>query len=247
MKLLISFLAIATSIMAYEPGTQTAEVYNAEVYKTQIREDISLNYLAFVPKGYGQSSKKFPLMLFLHGAGERGTNINAVSVHGPPKIVKTNDNFPFILISPQCAPNQRWERQMIMAFLDEMITKYKPDTNRIYLTGLSMGGYGSWDLAANYPDRFAAVIPICGGGQTIDVKLANAARKKAYSTLGIWAFTGAKDPVVPVEESQRMVEAFKAAGCKDIQLTIYPEANHDSWTETYNNPKIYEWLLEHKR
>jgi predicted peptidase len=115
------------------------------------------------------------------------------------------------------------------------------------LTGLSMGGYGAWSLGTMHPERFAALAPICGGGELISVLLSSRDKSQALNTIGIWAFHGAKDPVVPVEESRRMVDAVKRAGVKDVKLTVYPEAQHDSWTETYNNPELYRWLLEHQR
>ena len=242
MRIIIVLALFALTVMAHEPGTQKPDVFTK-----QLREDITYKFMAFVPKGYSEEGKKWPLMLFLHGAGERGSDINKVTVHGPPKIVRTNAEFPFVVISPQCPSGQRWEKHKVLALLDNVIGKYNVDTNRIYLTGISMGGYGTWEIAAAEPQRFAAIVPICGGGQTIDLKLASQEKKKAFEKLGVWAFTGAKDKVVPVEESQRMVDAFKAAGARDVQFTVYPEANHDSWTETYNNPKVYEWLLEHSR
>jgi predicted peptidase len=186
-------------------------------------------------------------MLFLHGAGERGTNLSLVSVHGPPKLVAQGTNFPFIVVSPQCPSGQRWDNDALLALLDDVIARHNVDTNRIYLTGLSMGGFGTWSLAARYPERFAAVAPICGGGEVIDVKLAVRSKTEALKTLGVWAFHGAKDPVVALEESQRMVAAFKKVGCQEVELTVYPEASHDSWTEAYNSPKLYEWFLKHSR
>lgn len=128
-----------------------------------------------------------------------------------------------------------------------MLARHKVDAARVYLTGLSMGGYGSWALLAKFPERFAAVAPICGGGERIDILLAARERAAALKSLPVWAFHGGKDPVVPLVESERMVEALKKAGVKDVQLTVYPEAQHDSWTATYNNPKLYEWLLAHER
>jgi predicted peptidase len=136
---------------------------------------------------------------------------------------------------------------VLLALLDNITAKYAVDTKRVYLTGLSMGGYGTWDLGLAYPERFAAIVPICGGGQVITVLLASDAKGQALKTLGVWAFHGGKDPVVPLEESQRMVDALKKAGVPDVKLTVYPEAQHDSWTETYKNPALYEWLLKHER
>src|SRR5262245_53750329 len=142
-------------------------------FKKKITSNVSADYLLFLPKGYeAKGRKRWPLMLFLHGAGERGTNLSKVTVHGPPKIVKNRPDFPFILVSPQCPEGEVWSNDTLLALLDEVIRKHKVDTNRIYLTGLSMGGYGTWSLGIRYPDGFAAIAPICGGGETISVLLA---------------------------------------------------------------------------
>ena len=107
-------------------------------------------------------------------------------------------------------------------------------------------GYGTWTLATSHPHLFAAIAPICGGGDSDDVAWVKRGDPKAYGSLGVWAFHGAKDTVVPLAESQDMVRAFKEAGCRDVQLTVFPEAGHDAWTEAYSNPKLYEWLLKHR-
>ena len=212
----------------------------SKVFEKTITKTLTCKYLLFLPDGYGEKKKRWPLMLFLHGAGERGDNLNKVKVHGPPKIVEKKKDFPFILISPQCPAGVWWNDQLdaLINLLDEIVAKYDVDTERIYLTGLSMGGYGTWALASKYPDRFAAAAPICGGGMRI----------MAYGLkdVPIWAFHGAKDQVVPVDESKEMVAAVKARG-GNAKLTVYPEANHDSWTKTYNNPELYEWFLKHRR
>src|SRR6266542_98610 len=162
-------------------------------------------------------------------------------------MVKSTPDFPFIVVSPQCPSGERWHDDVLLALLDDVIAKLKVDTNRIYLTGLSMGGYGSWSLGIKYPERFAAIAPICGGGETIDVLLTSRQKSAALKSLGVWAFHGAKDPVVKLEESERMIAALKKAGVKEAELTVYPEAQHDSWTETYSNEKLYEWFLRHQR
>jgi predicted peptidase len=186
-------------------------------------------------------------MLFLHGAGERGANVQKVATHGPPKNVTDHPDFPFILVSPQCPDNQTWSKDVLLALLNEIIGSYRVDTNRVYLTGLSMGGYGAWDLGLSYPEKFAAIAPICGGGNLISLLLSSREKAEALRSLGIWAFHGAKDPIVPVSESQRMVDAVKSVGVKDVKLTIYPDADHNSWTETYKNPELYKWFLAHER
>jgi predicted peptidase len=186
-------------------------------------------------------------MLFLHGAGERGSDLTKVAVHGPPKLAPQQPDFPFILISPQCPEGEIWSRDALLGLLDHAIKEYRVDTSRVYLTGLSMGGYGTWDLGLANPDRFAAIVPICGGGNLITPLLVPSGKQRAFQTLAVWAFHGGKDPVVPLSESQRMVDYLKKLGVKEVKLTVYPEASHDSWTETYNNPELYRWLLEHRR
>lgn len=247
---LLPFLLVgATLIMAprvthaQKAGTQSPQRFAATVTR-----EVHLSYLLYLPKDYKEDAeKRWPLLLFLHGAGERGSDLNRVAVHGPPKLIRQGTNFPFIVVSPQCPSDERWRAEDLVRLLDHVCFHYAVDTNRIYLTGLSMGGFGSWSLASLYPERFAAVAPICGGGEVIDVLLAPQKRRDAFKNLGIWAFHGAKDPVVPLSESERMVSAFKRAGCQEVELTVYPEAQHDSWTETYANPKLYEWFMKHSR
>lgn len=201
--------------------------------------DVKLNYLLYLPKDYNED-KAWPLMVFLHGAGERGNNLEQLKLHGPPKLIAEGQDFEFIIVSPQC-PADKWWVGMdshIIALIDETMEKYRVDKDRVYLTGLSMGGYGTWNIAGNYPERFAAIVPICGGSRSL-----LASKLKG---MPIWAFHGEKDNVVPVSESVQMVDAVNAAGGQ-AKLTLYPEAGHDSWTQTYSNPELYTWLLSHKK
>jgi len=124
--------------------------------------------------------------------------------------------------------------------LDDIVERYRIDEERVYVTGLSMGGFGTWALAGASPERFAAIAPICGGGRRSD------ARRIAQAKLPTWVFHGAKDRVVPFEESQHMVDILEKLG-GDVKFTVYPKAQHDSWTETYNNPELYTWLLSQRR
>jgi predicted peptidase len=211
------------------------------------------DYLLFLPKDYAASpEKRWPLILFLHGAGERGTNVWTVDIHGPAKYIADHPDFPFILVSPQCPLDQSWSNETLLGLLDDVMARYRVDPQRVYLTGLSMGGYGTWSLAAAYPERFAAAVPICGGGNLIDVLLSqrgftSPGRRAALKGLPIWAFHGGKDDVVPPAESERMIQAMKLLGASEAKLTIYPEASHNSWEQTYTNADLYAWLLEHKR
>lgn len=204
-------------------------------------EAAGLDYLAYVPKGYAETKEKWPLILFLHGAGERGNDLNILKSNGLPMLVEQKA-MPFIVVSPQC-PRKRWwpEKQFLKSLetlLDQLIDDYSIDPDRVYLTGLSMGGFGTWSLAAHCPKRFAAIAPICGGGKPKTAK--------RISKIPTWVFHGARDQVVPIERSQVMVDALKAIG-SDIKFTVYPRAGHNSWSITYRNPKLYEWFLAHTR
>ena len=217
-------------------------------FQKKISQTLEANYLLFLPANYSsKGTNRWPLIFFLHGAGERGSNIWKVAVHGPPKLVKNRPDFPFIVVSPQCPEGEAWSVETLSSLLDSVCGRYRVDTNRIYLTGLSMGGYGTWKLGLLCPERFAAIAPICGGGEIINILLAERRKKQALKSLGVWAFHGAKDKTVPLEESQRMIAALQKAGCQDVKLTVYPDADHDSWTQTYDNPEFYDWLLTHRR
>lgn len=216
--------------VAAEPGKQQAE--SAEI-------KIQMHYLVHLPKAYGtDKDKKWPVLIFLHGSGERGSDLNLVKVHGPPKLVEKDPEFPFIVVSPQCPDKQHWSPFLLSGMLDNVIAKYSVDQDRICLTGLSMGGFGTWDWAVAEPDRFAALVPICGKGEP------RSAEKIKH--IPAWVFHGARDTGVPLSGSLDMVVALEKAGAKP-KFTVYPDAGHDSWTETYNNPALYKWLLEQKR
>lgn len=220
----------------------------AKTFRRRIDHQLELQYLLFLPEGYkADAEKSWPLMIFLHGSGERGTNLAKVAVHGPPKTVKTKKDFPFILVSPQCPSGQLWSDEAVLALMDEIQEKYRVDRDRIYLTGLSMGGYGTWSLGLKYPERFAAIAPICGGGSILDVLLVAPGKQAALKKLAVWAFHGAKDNVVPLQQSEEMINALKKAGNQNTKLTVYPEAGHDSWTEAYNSQELHDWLLQHTR
>jgi predicted peptidase len=177
-------------------------------------------------------------MLFLHGAGERGDDLHLVKRHGVAKIVEEQPAFPLLVVSPQCPPTEAWAPEPLLALLDDIEQHYDVDPERLYVTGLSMGGFGTWAVALAAPDRFAAIAPICGGG--------NPARVGVLRHLPVWAFHGARDSVVPLQRTVEMVEALRQCG-GNVRFTIYPEAGHDAWTATYANPGLYAWFLTHTR
>jgi predicted peptidase len=202
----------------------------------KITKTAKCGYLLFLPKGYKPAGKRWPLILFLHGAGQRGDNLELVKEHGVAKIVEARPNFPFIVVSPQCPADGWWSSDVLAALLDEVEEKHRVDKKRIYLTGLSMGGFGTWNLAMEQPHRFAALVPICGRGNPLLVE--------RIAHLPIWVFHGAKDAIVPISNSHEMVRALREQGAKP-KFTVYPDAAHDSWTRTYDNPRLYEWMLSH--
>ncbi len=217
----------------------------AKKFKGKVKLSVKLDYLLYLPPDYAEGEKKWPLILFLHGMGERGSDLELVKKHGLPKILEERDNWPFIVVSPQCPAHSFWpaETAALNALLDDVVEKYAVDPKRIYLTGLSMGGFGTWHLAIEYPERFAAIAPICGGSMFYADLVE---RIVALKDVPVWAFHGARDPVVSVHENANLVYALKQAG-GHAQLTVYPDADHDSWSETYANPQLYEWFLQHSQ
>ncbi|MCZ6795644.1 MAG: serine hydrolase [Planctomycetota bacterium] len=234
---MMSYRSLPTVLFLLALGVSTAfsQEQRAGRFETEVALKVRLDYLLFVPES--APGEKLPLIVFLHGAGERGDDLEKVKMHGPPKIVETMKDFPFIVLSPQCERRSWWRPEAIIRLVDHVVAEYPVDEDRVYLTGLSMGGYGSWALAAHYPDRFAAVAPICGGGEP-----ETAAKMKE---VPLWVFHGARDRVVSLERSKNMVDAVRAAG-GDARLTVYPEAGHDSWTKTYDDPRLYRWFLSHR-
>jgi predicted peptidase len=241
-------LSACTTPTAQSASSASKTNQMAKQFTFKTAQQIDLKYLLYLPKGYeAKSDKKWPLILFLHGAGERGTNVWKVATHGPVKHVTPETDFPFIVVSPQCLEGRVWSNEPLMALLDDIMRTYPVDKSRVYLTGLSMGGYGTWSLGLEHPERFAAIAPICGGGEWVKALLGSRDNPEAFKSLPIWAFHGAKDDTVPLSESQRMVDTVKKLGVKEVKLTVYPEANHNSWTETYKNPELYQWFLQHER
>lgn len=205
-------------------------------------ENLNNLFWLYLPKRYEETSDLLPLIIYLHGSSRRGTDPSLVKANGIPPLLDEDEDFDFIVASPQALNNFPWQISWrpddLILLLDHLLENYEIDPDRVYLTGLSMGGYGTWACSADYPERFAAAIPICGGGDP--------AWGEAFGDLPIWAFHGDEDRVVPAERSVEMVEAVKAAG-GNAKLTLYPGVGHDSYTRTYANPETFRWLLEQKR
>ncbi|HEU0124198.1 MAG TPA: prolyl oligopeptidase family serine peptidase [Bryobacteraceae bacterium] len=219
-------------------------------------------YQVYVPRDYAPT-RVWPVILFLHGAGESGANgLTQTQVGLPGAIRKNPERFPAIVVMPQSSPTRQWmdpaEQAVALAALEASRKEFRTDAGRIYLTGLSKGGYGTWHLAAREPNRFAAIAPICGGvvfskrllerlGKTEADFPTNAdVAQKLGRTLPIWAFHGGADPTVPPEASRSIIEALKAIG-SNARYTEYEGVGHNSWDRAYGDPAFAEWLFAQKR
>jgi len=211
-------------------GAPNAELTLAVELRTSYR------YLLHAPPSLAAPP---PVVFFFHGKNERGNDLGLLERHGLPRLAAAGRRFPFLVISPQCPEHEYWtDAPGLPEFVALAVARHGGDPARVYLTGLSMGGFAVWSLAQRHPERYAAILPVCGGG---DVRWAPRLRE-----VPAWAFHGARDEVVPAQRSIELVDAIRAAG-GNPQLTLYADAGHDSWTRTYENDEIYRWLLSHRR
>jgi predicted peptidase len=215
-------------------------IVNAQVeekkFSTEICENRAYEYLLHIPKG----KEKKPLIIFLHGSGEKGTDLEKVKTHGPFKYLKNNDLDAFVL-APQCPQDVYWESESLYQLIQTVIKENNIDDSRIYLTGLSMGAWGAWNLAFAHPDMFAALVPIAGFVDRVPM-LENCKIKNIPTRI----FHGLLDDVVDVNYSIEIYKKLKKCSV-DIELTIFDDANHDSWTRVYDDKAIYEWMLKQKQ
>jgi predicted peptidase len=211
-----------------------------------------LAYLLSLPPTEGRPAAGWPLLFFLHGGGERGDDLALVRVHGPPKLVgEVPELARCVLLAPQCPAGTWWRTEALKALVDEVRARVSVDASRIYVTGMSMGGYATWHMLASYPELFAAAVPICGGGDPqrlwsdVDTEF-DPERLRRAKDVPVRAFHGEEDDVVPVEESRVVVRVLLEAGA-DVELTVYPGVGHDSWTRTYAQRELYAWLFAQRR
>jgi predicted peptidase len=201
------------------------------VYKT-------VRFLLDLPDNYSKKRhERFPVLLFLHGSGERGLNLTDVRRHGPPKEIANGHHLPFIVVSPQCDPGHSWDPDVLIMLLNEIEKKYRVDKDREYLTGLSMGGGGTWDLAIHQPHRFAAIAPISAFGDPTAVSI--------LKDTPVWVTHGDADPTVRLAADVAMVDALKAAG-GDVRFDVIKGGAHDVWTDVYDKDDLYNWFLSHR-
>ena len=201
---------------------------------------LSFSYLQYLPPAYAESDGDFPLVIFLHGSGERGDDLDLLTLHGWPRYIREGRDYPFILVSPQLPEDKIWCSHIdsLNGLLDHLLSTLRVDPKRVYLTGLSNGGTGTWIWAAESADRFAAIIPVCGAGITW----------LSYTMVHtpVWAFHGDCDGAIDHRESLRMVDAINACG-GNARVTIYPGVGHDSWVNAYTDDSLIDWMLAQRR
>ena len=242
MKLICSAVALSLNLfvaVAQSAGEQSKQALKIEADPQAGTQPHELRYLLGLPADYEKKAdSRWPLVLFLHGSGERGDDLEKVKIHGPPKLLAAGKDLSAVVVSPQCPTGTRWNADELAKLVDHVANTYRVDRQRLYVTGLSMGGAGTWSLITAYPDKFAAAIPICGRGD-------EAAAPK-LAKLPIRVFVGGKDSERTVINCQEMTAALKKAG-GDAELKLYPDLEHDCWTVTYDNPEVWKWLLAQKR
>ena len=198
----------------------------------------TLRYLIWLPAPAERPAAGWPLMIFLHGSGECGRELARVTWNGPPKYAAAGRPFPFVLVAPQIDERAVWHSDAIEALRADLVKRLPIDADRVVLTGLSLGGHGTWNYAVDHPKRLAAIAPVCGAG--------NPHRAARLAALPVWAFHGARDDVVPLAGDQAMVQAVRAAGGR-VKFTVYPEVGHNAWDPAYADPALYDWLLAQRR
>ncbi|MCC6510347.1 MAG: dienelactone hydrolase family protein [Pirellulaceae bacterium] len=223
------------------PAKQLPSAGKQTEMKFKTSDGAEVSYLLYLPSDFDAQRSGLPLVLFLHGRGESNGPLSLVTMWGPPQMAARGDKLPYILVSPQCPKEDQWrsptQQTRLGELLEAMVETYKADRQRLYLTGLSMGGSGSWRMAADHPERFAAVIPICGRGNVEDaVKMKN---------VPIWTWVGDQDGVYA--DNVAMHAALKAAGSQQARLTALEHVGHNSWSAAYGTPDLTNWMLAQKR
>ena len=255
--LLISALPVFFATSAATASDHMLQLFEAKVFTAS--DGLKLNYRIYIPEDYDED-KSYPLILFMHGAGERGSDNQTQLATG---ISSSFSNFnsriyDCIVIAPQCPLDKKWvnvttwndcnystdaipetpELKAVVELFLQTQEDYSVDRDRVYATGLSMGGFATWDLAVRHPDLFAAIIPVCGGGDNRKAEL--------LADLPIWTFHGDADPTVPIDGTTNMVNSLKAAGNTKVKYNIIQGGAHNIWPDVYSNEAIYMWLLTQK-
>ena len=219
------------------PGIQVGQQYIMQEGHGKRTLATPVNYLLYLPSDY-TTRRKWPLVVYLHGSGSRGQDLNLVRREGPAELVEQGKKFNFILLSPQCPAHSWWPDELVVDLIEHISSSLSVDRERVYLTGYSMGGCGVWRVACFDSIRFAAIAPLCGGGDPDQAeRLVN---------VPVWAFHGEKDQVIPLKLGKAMVDAVKNCGGQ-VKFTVYPNEGHGICGLTYQNEQLYEWLLAQRK
>ena len=193
-------------------------------------------YLAYYPHNYHITLEKVPLIIFLHGAPQRGNDIEVLKEEALPKELESGMKLEALVIAPHCPMGESWEPQKLYDFFNYIVNNYRVDKSRVYITGFSMGGFGLLKFVRDYPGLFAAAAPVCSGGSKYFAE--------ELCSVPMWFFHGEKDQVIEIAKTKELVEELKNYGA-DVQFTIYPDLAHDVWTPTYKKPELYEWFFKY--
>lgn len=254
--------AIAALLAAPASGQSAQEVQTGFLDRTVTVAGRTYPYQVYVPREYAAAGeRRFPVILFLHGAGERGADGLAQTEVGlGPALRRRPSRYPAIVVFPQAPQDSAWTgraAEAAMAALDRTEAEFRTDPERVYLTGISMGGHGTWYLAYRHPERFAAIAPVCGfvrrmfGGREVTAVPASdgepfEALARRLASVPTWIFHGEADPVVPVEESRRAAAALEAAG-GNVRYSELPGVGHNAWDPAYASPGFTDWLFAQRR
>jgi predicted peptidase len=232
-----AMLALSTSEpWAARPNIDPGE--HTQRFEGVVRRKVRLPYLLWMPEAGQRPAAGWPLVIFLHGSGERGDDLARVKANGPPKYAGAGRRFPFVLVAPQIAADAVWQSDALDALISNLLARLPVDPDRVLITGLSLGGIGAWRYAMDYPQRLAGIAPVCGAGDPGGAPL--------LVKLPIWAFHGARDDVVPLFTEQRVVDAVNALGGR-AKFTVYPDVGHNAWDPAYADEALYDWLLAQRR
>lgn len=229
MKYKITLLILLFSVLSFAQSETTGSIKTVQVVKHE------LGYVLHKPANI---KEKKPLIVFISGDGEKGTNIEKVKINGPLKYLKSHKLDAYVL-APQCKEDENWDIESINELILKVQRENKIDVDRIYVTGLSSGGWAAWNLALSYPDKFAAIVPISGFVDLIELESAC-----KIANIPTRIFHGLLDDVVKVDYAITIYKELKKCNAKDVQLTIFDDAGHDSWSRVYDNPEIYDWMFK---
>jgi predicted peptidase len=231
MKYKLAVVALLFSFISFAQTTVNGKI------KTEIIQKHELGYALHIP---ADIKEKKPLLIFLHGSGEKGTDIEKVKIHGPFKYLKEHKLDAYVL-APQCPENEEWDTEVLYRLILKIQKENNIDSNRIYVTGLSLGGWGTWNLAFAHPDMFAAIVPISGFVDLIQLE-----QTCKIAKIPTRIFHGLMDDVVNIDYAITIYKELKKCN-SNVELTIFDDAGHDSWSRVYDNQEIYDWMFKQVR